>query len=115
MLKKAQKIVNQYKELSEQIANPDIINNHNKLAALAKEQSDLESLYQKCKEYYQNHQTYESNQTLLDDEDLEIAEMAKEENEEISIKLAQLDAELKILLIPKDPNDNKDIILEIRA
>ena len=51
MLEKAQKIVDQYNELSQQIASPNIINDHSKLAMLAKEQSDLENLYNQCKNY----------------------------------------------------------------
>ena len=83
MLEKAQKIVNKYNELSEQISSPDIINNHTKLAALAKEQSDLEPLYKKCQQYIFQKEAYQDNMDLINDDDLEIVSMAKEENESI--------------------------------
>ena len=115
MLEKAQKIVNKYNELSEQISSPDIINNHTKLAALAKEQSDLEPLYKKCQQYIFQKEAYQDNMDLINDDDLEIVSMAKEENESIIKDIKTLESELKILFIPKDPNDKKNIILEIRA
>ena len=115
MLGQAQKIVAQYNDLSNQISNPDIINDHNKLAKLAKEQSDLEHLYKKCKIYIVKKQNYEDNSILMDDDDFEIVSMAKEENEILIKDIESLESELKILFIPKDPNDKKNIILEIRA
>ena len=115
MLGQAQKIVAQYNDLSNQISNPDIINDHNKLAKLAKEQSDLEHLYKKCNIYIVKKQNYEDNSILMDDDDFEIVSMAKEENEILIKDIESLESELKILFIPKDPNDKKNIILEIRA
>ncbi|MAV65384.1 MAG: peptide chain release factor 1 [Candidatus Marinimicrobia bacterium] len=115
MLDKAKKIIGQYKRLSEKISNPEIINNHNRLAVLAKEQSDLENLYKKCNEYVFKKQSYDDNQSLINDDDLEIASIAKEENEHISKEIEAIESKLKILFIPKDPNDKKNIILEIRA
>ena len=96
MLGKAQKIVEQYNELSNQISSPDIINDHNKLAKLAKEQSDLEHLYKKCKIYIVKKQNYEDNSILMDDDDFEIVSMAKEENEILIKDIEFLESELKI-------------------
>ena len=115
MLEKAKKIVNQYNSLSEDISNPEIINNHTKLATLAKEQSDLENLYQKCKSYIVKKEAYIDNESLIEDEDAELALIAKEENEILIKEIEDLEEELKFLFIPKDPNDKKNIILEIRA
>ena len=115
MLEKAQKIINQYNRLSEKISSPDIINNHSELASLAKEQSDLENLYKKCKEYFDKKTSYSDNESLISDEDSDIALMAKEENEVLSKEIDIIESKLKILFIPKDPNDKKNIILEIRA
>ena len=115
MLDKAQKIVTQYNELSEQIANPEIINNHTKLASLAKEQSDLENLHKQCKSYIFKKESYIDNESLIEDEDRELAFIAKEENDILIKEIESLESKLKILFIPKDPNDKKNIILEIRA
>ena len=115
MLEKAQKIVTQYNELSDQISNPEIINNHTKLASLAKEQSDLENLYKECKAYIFKKESFKDNESLLEDEDSELSLIAKEENEILIKEIEALESKLKILFIPKDPNDKKNIILEIRA
>ena len=115
MLEKAEKIVSQYNELSKKIANPDILNDHNKLAELAKEQSDLESLYNQCKNYIIKKDSYIENESLINDPDAELALIAKEENEALAKEIDNLEEKLKVLFIPKDPNDKKNIILEIRA
>ncbi len=115
MLKKSQNIVDKYNNLSSQILSPDIINNHIKLAELSKEQSDMEPLYKKCKDYINKKQSYQENTLLINDEDVEIGMLAKEENEILAKEIESLESELKILFIPKDPNDKKNIILEIRA
>ena len=115
MLEKAQKIVTQYNKLSDQISNPEIINNHTKLASLAKEQSDLENLYKECKAYIFKKESFKDNESLLEDEDSELSLIAKEENEILIKEIEALESKLKILFIPKDPNDKKNIILEIRA
>ena len=115
MLKKSQNIVDKYNNLSSQILSPDIINNHIKLAELSKEQSDMEPLYKKCKDYINKKQSYQENTLLINDEDVEIGMLAKEENEILVKEIESLESELKILFIPKDPNDKKNIILEIRA
>ncbi len=115
MLEKAKKIIDKYDNLSEKISSPEIINNHTKLAQLAKEQSDLEPLYKKCKEYSQKKAEYNQNTMLINEDEEEIAKMAKEENDLLENQLKLLEDDLKILFIPKDPNDKRNIILEIRA
>ena len=115
MLEKAQQIISKYNALSEKISSPEIIKDHTKLAQIAKEQSDLKPLYEKCELYTKIKQNFQDNNLLINDTDLEIASMAKEENELLSKDIEALEDELKILFIPKDPNDKKNIILEIRA
>ncbi len=115
MLEKAKKIIDKYDNLSESISSPEIINNHTKLAQLAKEQSDLEPLYKKCKEYSQKKAEYNQNIILINEDEEEIAQLAKEENDLLENQLKLLEDNLKILFIPKDPNDKRNIILEIRA
>ena len=115
MLDKARKIITQYDELTSQISSPEILNDHLKLAELSKQQSALDPLYKKCKEYADKQNTYNDNLQLIKESDDELAEMATEENNIILKDIQLLEADLKILFIPKDPNDKKNIILEIRA
>lgn len=115
MIEKAKNIINQYAQLSAQIENPENIQNHTKLGLLAKEQSELESLYQHCKKYVSKKKLFKDNASLLDDTDEDIAAIAKEENELLCEEIEKIESQLKVLFIPKDPNDKKNIILEIRA
>ena len=115
MIDKAKKTISIYEELTSKISSPEILNDHLKLADLSKQQSDLEPLYKKCKEYASKKHTYNENLQLIKDEDGELAQMAVDENEAILNDIEKLEDDLKILFIPKDPNDKKNIILEIRA
>ena len=102
-----------YEELSKELTNPEILNDYNKLKQLSKEQKDLEETYNKYEEYKKVVNNLAEAESLLDDS--EMGEMAKIEAEELSIKKEQLLSELEILLIPKDENDDKNIIMEIRG
>ena len=115
MIEKAKNIIVKYSQLSKQIESPDNINDHAKLALLAKEQSELENIYQHCKKYIYNKKTFSDNASLIHDSDEDIAAIAKEENEELGEEIKQIESKLKLLFIPKDPNDKKNVILEIRA
>ena len=114
MLDKAKKTIALYNELTAQISSPEVLNNHLKLADLSKQQSDLESLYKKCQEYVNKKDAYNDNLQLIEEDD-ELSAMAAEENNVLLKDIESLEADLKILFIPKDPNDKKNIILEIRA
>tara|TARA_B100002052_G_scaffold126156_2_gene115735 strand:- start:21 stop:1082 length:1062 start_codon:yes stop_codon:yes gene_type:complete len=115
MIDKAKKTISIYDELTSKISSPEILNDHLKLADLSKQQSDLEPLYKKCIEYANKKHTYHENLQLIKDEEGELAQMAVEENDSILKDIEKLEDDLKILFIPKDPNDKKNIILEIRA
>ena len=115
MIDKAKKTISIYDELTSKISSPEILNDHLKLADLSKQQSDLEPLYKKCIEYANKKHTYHENLQLIKDEEGELAQMAVDENESILKDIEKLEDDLKILFIPKDPNDKKNIILEIRA
>ena len=115
MIKKAQALIDQYDELSKKISNPEIINNHTQLIELSKQQSEIELLYKKSTEYVNSIKTLEDNKLLLTDSDADLVAMAEQENNILEKNLLDLESELKILFIPKDPNDKKNIILEIRA
>jgi peptide chain release factor 1 len=99
-----------------ELGSPDVANDQTKFRKLMKEQSDLLPLVEAYKAYKEAKQSQEDALSMLDTEsDEEIREMAKEELAEGKKKEAELEQELKILLLPKDPNDDKNIMLEIRA
>ena len=105
-----------YEEVMMELGSPDVANDQTKFRKLMKEQSDLLPLVEAYKAYKEAKQSQEDALSMLDTEsDEEIREMAKEELAEGKKKEAELEQELKILLLPKDPNDDKNIMLEIRA
>ena len=110
---KLQPFIDRYNEITEQLSTPDIASDIKKMTALSKEQSDLEPVVNKAKEYLEIAEAIEENKEMLSDP--EFGDMAKEELSELEPKLKELEDEIKILMIPKDPNDDKNIYLEIRA
>jgi peptide chain release factor 1 len=105
-----------YEEVMMELGSPDVANDQTKFRKLMKEQSDLLPLVEAYKAYKEAKQSQEDALSMLDTEsDEEIRKMAKEELAEGKKKEAELEQELKILLLPKDPNDDKNIMLEIRA
>jgi len=110
---KLQPFIDRYNEITEQLSTPDIASDIKKMTALSKEQSDLEPVVNKAKEYLEIAEAIEENKEMLSDP--EFGDMAKEELSELEPKLKELEEEIKILMIPKDPNDDKNIYLEIRA
>ncbi|MFV0562271.1 peptide chain release factor 1 [Malaciobacter mytili] len=114
MLKnKLQPFIDRYEEINKMLISPDVINDIKKMTDLSKEQSSIQPIVKKAKEYIQVVNDIEDNKLLLEDE--ELGELAKEELKELEQKKPQLENEIKILMIPKDPNDNKNIYLELRA
>ena len=116
MFDKLEDTVARYEELMNELSEPDVANDPNRFKRLMKEQSDLTPLVETYREYKQNKQNIEESLELLKEEsDEEMRELAKEELNESRAKVEELEEKLKILLLPKDPNDDKNIILEIRA
>ncbi|HSH36835.1 peptide chain release factor 1 [Schnuerera sp.] len=116
MLEKLSFIENKYKELSEKIIDPEIINNIEEWQKLVKEHADIEPIVNKYKEYTKAQKTLEEDKEMLKEKlDDEMKEMLKEEVSEYEETILKLEEELKLLLIPKDPNDHKNVIVEIRA
>jgi peptide chain release factor 1 len=105
--------INRYDEITSLLSSPDITNDIKKMTDLSREQSNMSQLVEKAKSYIANIQSIEENKLLLDDE--ELGELAKEELIELEASLPILEEEMKILLIPKDPNDDRNIFLELRA
>ena len=110
---KLKPFIERYEEISALLIKPEILNDIKRITELSKEQSDLEKLVQKSKQYLQNLQSIEENKSLLDDK--ELGDLAKEEIKEAEAQNQELESEIKVLLLPKDPNDEKNIYLELRA
>ena len=105
-----------YEELMEELGSPEVASDTNRFRKLMKEQSDLAPIVEAYKEYKKAKQDVEDSLALLDEEsDEEMREMAKEELNAAKKRIEDLEQELKILLLPKDPNDDKNVIVEIRA
>ncbi len=114
MLKeKLQPFIDRYNEINALLSSPEITSDIKKMTELSKEQSDLEPLVEKAKSYIQTVDAIEENRSLLGDP--ELGELAAEELKELEPQLEKMNEEIKLLLIPKDPNDDKNIYLEIRA
>ena len=116
MFDRLEDTVNRYEDNTAELGNPDVVNDQNRFRKLMKEQSSLAPLIAAYTEYKNCKQTIEDSLQLLDEEsDEELKELAKEELNEAKKRVEELENEIKILLLPKDPNDDKDIIVEIRA
>lgn len=116
MFDKLESLVERLDTVLQQLNDPDVTGDQNRFRDLMKEQSDLSPIVEKYKEYVQEKQNIEESLELLEEEsDEEMRELAKEELSESKANVERLEEELKILLIPKDPNDDKNIIVEIRA
>ncbi len=114
MLKeKLSPFIQRYEEINRLLSSPEITSDIKKMTELSKEQSEIEPIVQKAKEYLGVLQAIEENKALIEDE--ELGELAKEELTELEPKKTELEEQIKLLLVPKDPNDEKDIYLEIRA
>ncbi|SHJ85561.1 peptide chain release factor 1 [Tepidibacter formicigenes] len=116
MLDKLQVIEEKYKDLSQKIADPEIINNQSEWQKYIKEHAELEPIVGKYREYKEVRDGIsESKQILQESSDEELREIAKMELSELEDKLPTIEEELKLLLVPKDPNDEKNVIVEIRG
>ena len=105
-----------YEELMLELNNPSVAEDQRKFRKLMKEQADLAPIVDAYKQYKQAKQDVEDSLALLDEEsDDEMKELAKEELADAKKRIEELEQELKILLLPKDPNDEKNVIVEIRA
>ena len=115
MKDKLQTIIDKHSLLSDQLADPEIFNDQKKLTTTAKEHSALEDVVNVGKQYLAVLQNIEDDKSILNGEDAELKEIAQEELIELESLKDKLESDLKILLLPRDPNDDKNLILEIRA
>lgn len=116
MFDRLEELVDKLDTINNQLTDPDVVSDQNKFRKLMKEQSDLSPIVEKYHEYKDAKTTIEDSLEILEEEsDEELREMAKEEMNEAKANLETIEQELKILLLPKDPNDSKNVIVEIRA
>ena len=116
MFDRLAEFINRHEELSSLINDPDIIADQTRWQALMKEYSTVTPIAEKYREYYDAKKAVEEAIEMLDDNpDEEFRELLKEELAENKTKLAETEQELKLMLIPKDPNDDKNVIMEIRG
>ncbi len=108
-------IAKRYDELDQLMADPEVIANYTRLNELAQERSDLNELIETFRRYQDVAQGITESRLLVDDSDPEMAELAELELGELEEEYAQLEEKLKLLLIPTNPNDEKNAIVEIRA
>ena len=115
MKEKLKEIIDKYNLLSEKMTTQEVLSNQKKLTSIAKEHSSLEKIVNVATEYISVLEQIEEDKEMLNEDDEELIEIAREELLSLDTKKVKLESELKILLIPKDPNDDKNLILEIRA
>lgn len=113
MFDKLENVEKRYEELNTQIADPEVIANTNEWKKLMKEHSDITPIVEKYREYKEAKQSEEESKELLNDK--EMHDLAQEELNALREKIPQIEEELKMLLVPKDPNDDKNVIMEIRG
>ena len=116
MFDKLEDLLIRYQEIMNELSEPGVADNPSRFKKLMKEQSDLAPLVEAYTEYKKANQDIEDSLMMLDEEsDADMKEMLREELADAKKRVAELEDELKILLLPKDPNDDKNVIVEIRA
>ena len=116
MLERLESIENRFEELNMRLADPSVINDQEQYTKLMKEHSELSEIVEKYREYKNYVKNLEEAKLLLEEnDDKEFEEMLQNEIKDARAGIERTERELKILLMPKDPNDEKDVIIEIRA
>jgi peptide chain release factor 1 len=113
---KLEQILVTYNQITEKISDPELMNDYEQIKTLSKARKDLEVSVNRYQEYKKQKAELESNQSLVNSEsDAEMLEFIREEIESVKENLIRLEEELQLSLLPRDPNDEKDVIVEIRA
>lgn len=113
MLERLEVIEKRYDEIQKELSNPDVYSNMNKMKSLSKEASDLEETVNAYHEYKKILSGIEDTKEMI--KDPEMGELAKEELVNLESEKTKLEEKIEVLLIPKDPNDSKNVIVEIRG
>lgn len=116
MFDRLEDIIRRYEDITMMLGDPSVVSDQEKFRSLMKEQKSLEALVECYKQYKDTKKTIEDSLSMLDEEsDPDMKEMLREELSEAKDRIPELEEKLKILLLPKDPNDEKNVIVEIRA
>ena len=113
MIERLETTLSRYNEIAEELSKPEVLSNVELMTTLSKEQSSISEIVDKYKEYKKVLSDLEEAKELLNDK--EMADLAKEDINNLSILKENIEKELEVLLLPKDPNDDKNIIVEIRG
>jgi len=113
---KLDQLETRYDEMTQQLSTPEIVNDSARFQKLAKQHSELAEIVAKNREFRQIEKDLAgARQMIVESEDADMRHMAQEEERQLTVRKDQVERELKLLLVPKDPNDEKNILLEIRA
>ena len=115
MFDRLESINQRYKEVLEELNSPNVASDQNRFKKLMKEQSDLTPIVEAYNQYKNDKQTIEDSLEMLEENDEDLKELAKEELANAKKDLEEVEERLKILLLPKDENDDKNVVMEIRA
>ena len=115
MKKKLQEIIDKYHHLSEEMTKQEVLSDQKKLSSIAKEHSSLEKVVVVATEYISVLNQIDEDKEMLNEDDEELIQIAREELPSLEVQKSKLEEKLKVLLLPRDPNDDKNLILEIRA
>ena len=116
MFDRLEDLVRRYQELMDELNAPEVVANQENFRRLMKEQNDLAPIVEAFQEYRSHQNNIQESLAMLEEEsDEELRELAKQELAESKEELVRLEERLKVLLLPKDPNDEKSVIVEIRA
>jgi peptide chain release factor 1 len=115
MLHKLEEVADRFREVEGQLSDPRVLADQGRFRALSKEHSDLSAVVAAYHRLCKVRENAAGSQELLKDPDPEVREMARAELAELEVEQSELEQQIKLLLLPKDPNDTKNVILEIRA
>ena len=115
IVSKLEKLSDRYEELSALLSDPEVISDQKKFRDYSKEYSELEPVVQAFAAYKKAEEDLEEAEVMMADSDPDMREMAKEEYPEVKGRIDALESELELLLLPKDPNDSRNVFLEVRA
>jgi peptide chain release factor 1 len=104
-----------YNEMTERLADPDVLGDSKLLMSISQERANIESVVEEYNVWKAKKNELEEAKELSDSDDAEIKEMAREEARELEAQIGTLEDSLMILILPRDPNDNKNVIVEVRA
>src|SRR5579871_3028619 len=114
-VQKLEQLEKRFEELTQQMADPAVIADNDRYRKVTKEQSEISEVVAKFRDWKKVENSLSQARAMRNDKDADLRAMAEEEVASLEPELARLEEEIKILLLPKDPNDDKNVVLEIRA